>query len=138
MILQKQISSATDKSETWMRPAELFLKTKTGRTLEFSFSCVGPTLIFPAARGMQQGQITVLKDALRNIMLTHYICNGIAMPGMQAAWVALDEEAGSPDLFLFPCPVVGVATGFVYWWSHWNICGDRYFAEALAIGNLRG
>jgi len=54
----------------------------------------------------------------------------------RAGQTGLIEQDVVPDLFLFPCPVVGVAPGFVYWWSHRNICGDRYFAEALAIGNL--
>jgi hypothetical protein len=138
MILQKQISSATVKSETRMRPMEVFGVAMTGRTLEFSVSCVCSDLVFLAAKRNQQGQITVLEDALRNIVLTSYICNEIAKSGVQAAWVALDEQSNSPDLFLFPCPVDRCLGVFVYCRCYGNICADTYRADALAIKSLEG
>jgi hypothetical protein len=61
------------------------------------------------------------------------------LPGRkQTGGADLHEQDVVPDLFLFPCPVVEVAPGSVYWQCQWNVCHDAYDAYALAIKSLRG
>ena len=48
----------------------------------------------------------------------------------------LHEQDAVPDLFLFPCPVVVVAPGFVYWLCLGNVRVDTYYADTLVIKSL--